>query len=49
MNPVAGTVLVATILIVGAFTVLGDGAGFLLLGLLAAFLLSAKLAGRPHS
>jgi hypothetical protein len=41
MNP-AKTVFLATILLVGVLTVLRDGAGLLAVGLLAAFLLTAK-------
>jgi hypothetical protein len=42
MNNPAKIVLLVTILLVGALTILGQGAGLLLLGLVAAFLLTAK-------
>jgi hypothetical protein len=42
MNSPAKTILLVTILLVGALTMFGQRVGLLLVGLMAAFLLTAK-------
>lgn len=46
---VAGVVLLVTLLIVGAATMMGNGAPFLLVGIVAALFLTAKRMTPPKS